>query len=1300
MVKVAKKLFTLSVVTMTILWSVGIAALVPAVVLAEDCPALEAGDLFKVPGNSAVYLLNADMERMYFPNGEVYKTWYADYSGVQEIPNTCVDAYPAPSAAPYGVNYRAGSRMVKVEISPSVYVVEPGNVRSKIASEEAAIALYGVDWASMVRDVADVYWPNFASEGAELDGEMLVDGMLVYGEDGETVYSAMDGMLYAVDGDLGVAMEVQTVSADLLASLEMGTETVTPASLVEDASQLGSMPTDTGDDEEVVVPVVGGDVSVSLSANTPDAGNVVASSTVVFAKFILRAGDDEDATVNSVKIGRSGLGSTSDFQSVTLYEGAAKLGNTKTSWHSDGYMTYNISGGWTIPAGTTKELTIKAILDDAGTYNKLGILDLAVGTGGDVSGTPVYGNQMSAVSVNIGQVTVTGQGTNAGKNVGSTDVNLTKFKLVLSSVEDAEFSAITLKNKGTAADGDVANMYLYLGSTMLAGPVSMVADKVTFQLDEPVSIEKSKNETFTVKGDIMDGGASSNTVIFSLEYDTDITVVGDTYNANLTVVRTNYDTAASDDGRNTITIGGAELDIAFTSVALETGDEVTDVELGRFTVSSGATDAKFTNLILHVSETDGNSDSAVDDIDELELIDATSGASYSGVNTASADSNTTQEVWTFSDEIELLAGVSRTFIVRGDIPAAATAGDNANDAYSLSATVNTTNFTIETIPAGDAVSNFSIGSYTGKVVTVKTPTLTFKATTMNDGTAVVNDTDVVLFKGTIEGVGETVHIERLKFDAATSDTSTTTLATNMDVDNWTQIGLYTVDSAGEYTQQQLLTSSNLTDGELDFDTLDFDVEVGSANKVTFVVKGTVAATAPSNTTVQLQLQTISAKDLSNDDATVQDAAGTAIADNTDLLTTRTVVLYSTGILYIQMRDDDVGVNKDKVVLAGSSFWAGKLRLKAAYEPIKVKDLKLTNPNADTEGEISSVCLYSAQSAIEDNLLGCTTLDTNDVAFFDDIDHVVAVGTEDVWIYVTTNQMGDGGTQTSGLLNAASEAIQFYVASTTGHVVAEGAESFVALDPATLGSTPGAAEFAFDEDLNGVYGELADDVSAQTKDFYVAGTRISNVALVSATPGDGFSVASSIEGSGDYILAILELQTEASNNEVPSGATGAGEPIKMAIKELRFDMNKYVSTTFSTSAGNGVKAMRFGGSQGWKSLTTTASSTGYTAGDTADDWYISDATSTFGVDALIEPGDTAYFIVTGYVDNLAIAQNVTNWVQVGLDDVKGAAGAADANNNIDWFDGSDVTYAAANDLDFLLLDTESITGTKVSAAKNN
>ena len=262
--KISKKAFTWSVVVMTILWSVGVATLAPMVAHADDhtCPELAAGDLFKVPGNSAVYLLNANMERLYFPSGEVYKTWYSDFSGVQEIPNACVDSYPAPSAAPYGVNYRPGSRLVKVEISPSVYAVEPGNMVSKIGSEEVAVALYGENWASLVRDIPDVYWPNYVGRGDEITEAVPHDGQLIMVEGGESVYYVEGGELHMVEASeaeaalaaaaaLGgvAAGDVRVVSQEVFDALTMGEGTVTEGSLVEDPTQ-GAGEGEAGEGEE------------------------------------------------------------------------------------------------------------------------------------------------------------------------------------------------------------------------------------------------------------------------------------------------------------------------------------------------------------------------------------------------------------------------------------------------------------------------------------------------------------------------------------------------------------------------------------------------------------------------------------------------------------------------------------------------------------------------------------------------------------------------------------------------------------------------------------------------------------------------------------------------------------------------------------------------------------------------------------------------------------------------------------------------------------------------------------------
>ncbi|MFH1947491.1 MAG: hypothetical protein ABIJ23_05055 [Candidatus Magasanikbacteria bacterium] len=1269
MVKIAKKIFTMSVVTMTIMWSVGIAALVPMVaVAADECPELQAGDLFKVPGNSAVYFLNADMERMYFPNSEVYHTWYADFLGVDEIPNACVDAYPAPSVAPYGVNYRPGSRMVKVEISPSVYVVEPGNKKTKIGSEEVATALYGANWASKVRDIADVYWPNFAAEGAELTEAALHDGMVVT-VDGTANYAVVEGMLYAVDGD---ASDVQTVSEALFGTLSIADTTVTGASLMANPAQKGASEVVPVEDTET--PVVAGNLTVSLSANTPNAGNVViAVDNVVFGKYILKAGADADVIVNSVKIGRQGLGATADFTSITLYDGTTKLGSTRTSWHSDGYMTYNISGGWTIPAGTSKEITIAGKLANAGKYNSLGILDVSVGSG-TVTGAPVYGNQMVGVDVTVGGVTIIGVGSVLSKNIGSTDVNLAKFKLSVDSIENAKFNSITLKNKAAtsnAADDNLANMYLYKGTTLLAGPVSMVSDKITFVLDESYPIDKSKNETFTVKGDIVNG--VNNTVEFVLDSTTDLNVTGNTYNTQLGVTKTNYTAAA--EGGSIITITGAELNVALTSVALETADDQTDVEFGRITLSAGSTDMKISNFQVDVDETDGSdtggSETGVIDIDDLELVDAVSGAAYSGTDTGSTDGDAVTANWVYTDEIYLTAGETITLIVRGDIPASTTSG--YDDSYKLS--VNTANITAETVPAGDAISSFSVGTVTGKLITVRRPTMTIKSTAMNAGNAVVNDPNVILFSGTLKATAGDIRFERMLFNSSTVNGLATA--------NWTDIGLYFVDSLGEYTLKQNVTNSNLTAGAVDFNTLDFTILSGATQK--FVVKGNLAATnSTTASVVQISLDTVTAKDADNDDVSVVNASGVAIEDGAELSTTRVVTITSKGILYVAMRNADSGFNKDRVLLAGNSAWVGKLRMRADYEDIMVKDLKLTNSSADDEDSITSVCLYTAQSAVIENLIGCTTIDASDIAFFDNINKTVTQGTHDWYIYVTSNNMGNGAAATAD----SQDLVQFGIVTSTGHLTAQGIASGdeFTYDAGTV-NTAEAGEIVFDKDLDGIYSEIADESgTASTTIFYVAGSKISDVQLVSSY--GGVTVASTIAGTGSTTLAILAITTEANSN-----TDANGNPLLLAVDGFSFDMSKYVSTTIS-----GTTVERIGGENGPKNLAFTSLSSGANITDIGEAWTMATVTTTLGADAFIGAGETAYFAVVANINSLATATNLTNWIQVGLNDLKGGVG--DADNNIDWFDGYDTTYTVANNYDYLFLNTTSIAGTKISAPKNN
>jgi len=263
---------------MTIAFSMGLGSILP-VAVAEECPVLEAGDLYKVSNSSSVYYLNAEMESMYFPTGEVFASWGFSFDDVITIPNVCFDNYD--QATPAGLNFRPGSRLIKRIESPTVYAVLPGNVRAAIGSEEVAMALYGADWATIVRDLPGVFMANFLSTGSDLDEAAPHNGQFVKEEGTDAVYFVMDGSLYEVDGD--VTGDVREVSSSVFAELADSSETVTVASVTEDPAQLGVV-------AETPVTVVGGDLSVALSANTAEASIVAnAVDNVDFTKVNLQS---------------------------------------------------------------------------------------------------------------------------------------------------------------------------------------------------------------------------------------------------------------------------------------------------------------------------------------------------------------------------------------------------------------------------------------------------------------------------------------------------------------------------------------------------------------------------------------------------------------------------------------------------------------------------------------------------------------------------------------------------------------------------------------------------------------------------------------------------------------------------------------------------------------------------------------------------------------------------------------------------------------------------------------------------
>ncbi len=1279
MKKLLKKTFHVSVVAVTIMWSIGLAAFVPTVVNATDaCPTVTAGSVLKaiVPTGAnpkdytAMWIVTSDLKKMYFPNGDVYKTWFENYKPAsrQDLKKQCI--LDILDATPAGVNFFPGSALIKYPGSDSLYMFEANNKKVEV-SVDVAKALFGADYAKYVKTWSD-YFATTGSQGTKLTEVKLIDGMLVKKTGGD-VYQVVGGKLAKVDGTLPayIAKNVREVAATLVDGAEKLTTTATAASTYANPAQVTGTGTGTGTG---TTPVVVGNLNVALSVATPSAGNVVkAVDNIAFTKVNFTAGS-ADTLVSAITIGRNGLGSTGDFTSVTLYDGATKLGSTRTSWDSNNQIVFNIPNGWSIKAGETKELTVVGKLGTAGTFNSLGVVAVTAGTA-TVGGLPVYGNQMSGVTVTVGTVTITNQGTNVSKNIGTTDVTLAQFRLAVDSYENATFKKITLKNKAAtlnAADSDFANLYLYKGGVKLAGPVSMVSDKLTFVLDTTVDIDKNKNDDFKVVGDVVDG--STHTAEFVLENTTDLEVIGKTYGTNLSVTNTAYNAASEG---MIVTIGGAQLNLAYSGTAIDIKANTNDVVFGTLTLSSGATDAKLTSLILTIDETDASGGTVVLDVDNFEMIE-TGGGAYSGTIGADGDANADNETWTFDDEIYLTKGQTRTFTLRGDVPASVADGDSYK---VIIATVNTTSVVAEIVPGGEAISNFSVGSIDGKLVTVKAPYVTVRPVGQNNFNAVVNQANVVMYKATVEATAGPVTLSRVKFDGVTTTASnTTTFDANLDKTNFSDFGLFIQKADGSYELLQNITNGNMTDGEADFNSFSYTVQPGSANKVNLVFKGTIAATLDStNRSVFSELTVVTAKDADNNTASVKDASG-ANVNTGSLKTTGVATLGSTGLLYVAIRNADTGFDKNRVALAGSSYWVGKLRLRADYEAVKVIDLKLTNATADDEDSVDSVCLYKTMSTAADQLIACSTMDEADTVFFDDMNYVVAQGTQDVYVYVTTRAMGSLANSTADT----SDAITLSIATSSAtNLTARGEASGTDLAYGNTNGAVASGEIVFDLNLDGTFDAATDSGgTASTKTFTIAGSRPNNVQMVSSY--GGYTVDTQINGTGEYTAAIFAITNEANSN-----TNSSGDPLTLTLAALRLDMTKHAaSTTFS-----GATIQRINGAVAAQDLTLTASSTA-DGSKNGDVWSMATASSTLAADAMIGAGQVAYYVVKATINGLSTVATTQDfdWFKVSLSNL---TATASANTNISWYDGYASMTAPGSPFTYLQLDTTSISGTKIS-----
>lgn len=920
-----------------------------SVVAAPAGAAAKAGDLIKMDGLSTVYYLGADGQRYVFPNEKTYLSWYKDFSTVVTIAQSELEGYMLGG----NVTVRPGTKLVKITTNPTVYSVEAGGNLRSIVSEANAIALWGANWAQRVIDVPDGFFTNYKI-GSALTAGVYPAGSLVKASAGADVYY-FDGTNHRKFASEAAFLANGFDFANVVTSagtIIAGGTTITAAesTLTDTSSGAGG------------TPGAGTGLTVAISATTPASANVPSGSPVSFLKVNLTAANDGDVSISALTITSSGLGTATNIDGVTIYDGSTKVGSSKDV-NSDKVATFNFSTPIKVTAGTTKTLDVKATIAVNGNYI-LGIASASGVTtnGASVSGSfPITGNTMTGVTATIGTVTMSSINTTAAPSTqfGADNVLLAEFNLAAAN-EPVIFSSARLKNYGTS--GNLAtNLKVVIDGTDVKTGVELVSGIATIDLGSYVI---AKNDTVQVQvyGD-MGIGRTGDTINLALETADDLVFTGKDLGYGILAAGTGTFDASGDGIVVTLTTGDFTLDMDKSTAGtpakeVRAGDVNVALATIKFTTNGeNATVQSITNTAAAGDFYISGTGLTVDEISNVRLIDNGSGATYDVTATAS----TTLPGWTLSitDDISLVQGVTKTFTLKADLSGSTsvTPIDN-ND--TLQVTLKSSAMTVKGDVSAASITNITPSSVSGSIATVKDASLSWTTQALTNKTVVPAANEVV-YKATLEaGASSDVTLNSVKI-------STVSNAVDTFIDNnIARLDLVFTPAGGTAVTKSLsnsiVESTGSARGYINFSTLSgFTVPAGKTGTIELKA---LFATNFSTTTVGWSLGIAHASDA----IVARDKDNNAVAESVVSVDTasRAMTLASYGTLKALLRTSDTKADVDTYLLAGAGTTAGRyvgeIVLTTANEPIKVKTLVLGQAGNATASDIKSVVLYDKNGA--------------------------------------------------------------------------------------------------------------------------------------------------------------------------------------------------------------------------------------------------------------------------------------------------------------------------------------------------
>jgi peptidoglycan hydrolase-like protein with peptidoglycan-binding domain len=288
------------------------------------------------------------------------------------------------------------------------------------------------------------------------------------------------------------------------------------------------------------VTIEAGTLSIAQSTNHP-VGTAAAFVATLNAKpigvFSVRA-VGEDILISKVILSFTGVSTDNYLTSVGLYDGDSLVSDLKDAVNTTTDYTFTLS--WTVPANTTKDLTVKAVTKNAGTAggNQITVTLKSTSEGfGLASGetiTPAANVSLSPVTVySRGEFTATLDDAktplNQGVLVGLNDVLLGGIKVRATREDMKLYKLVVTSDVNTATSDAVASITLYdEAGNALSNPKNVANGVFTIGPEDlltNVIFPKDTYKTILVKGRVV-GNTGTNQYFLKVAAAGDFQAVG------------------------------------------------------------------------------------------------------------------------------------------------------------------------------------------------------------------------------------------------------------------------------------------------------------------------------------------------------------------------------------------------------------------------------------------------------------------------------------------------------------------------------------------------------------------------------------------------------------------------------------------------------------------------------------------------------------------------------------------------------------------------------------------------------